>query len=111
MLCFLIVGIQQAEAQNTNKKKATSEFTVNGVCGECERRIESAALIKGVKYAQWNRDAQTIKVIYNPSKVDQAAIEQAISSAGHDTQNNKAMDEAYTSLPDCCRYRDGIAPH
>ncbi len=111
LVCFLFIGINSASAQKVNKKKVTETFEVRGVCSNCEQRIEKAALIKGVKYAQWDRDGQSIKVIYNPSKVDHDAIEKAISAVGHDTQNTKATDEVYNALPECCSYRDGIAPH
>jgi copper chaperone CopZ len=94
-------------ANDTDKKKVTSaEFKVSGICEMCEKRIENAALIKGVRMAEWDKDTQKIKVIYSPEKTDEKAIHQAIAKVGHDTEKVKATDEAYTNLHECCKYRD-----
>jgi copper chaperone CopZ len=100
-------------AENGEKKKKveTLEFEVSGVCGACEKRIEKAALIKGVKMAEWDKQTQKIKVIYSTKKTDEKAIHQAIAKAGHDTKKVKATDEAYAQLNDCCKYRDGVEIH
>lgn len=100
-------------ADNGEKKKKveTLEFEVAGVCGACEKRIEKAALIKGVKMADWDKEKQKIKVIYTTKKTDEKAIHQAIAKAGHDTEKVKATDEAYAQLSDCCKYRDGVEIH
>mgnify|MGYP000368567041 CR=1 FL=1 len=99
-------------AENGEKKKVeTLEFEVSGVCGACEKRIEKAALIKGVKMAAWDKETQKIKVIYATKKTNEKAIHQAIAKAGHDTEKVKATDEAYGELSDCCKYRDGVEIH
>ena len=89
----------------------TIEFKVSGVCEMCEKRIEDAALIKGVKMADWNKEAQKIKVVYRPDKTSEQTIHQAIAKVGHDTEKLKAPAEAYNKLHDCCKYRDGQAVH
>ncbi|KOH46035.1 heavy-metal-associated domain-containing protein [Sunxiuqinia dokdonensis] len=116
ILYFVILGLfltLTAFAENGEKKKKveTLEFEVSGVCGACEKRIEKAALIKGVKMAEWDKHTQKIKVIYSTKKVDENAIHQAIAKAGHDTKKVKATDEAYAQLSDCCKYRDGVEIH
>jgi hypothetical protein len=40
----------------------------------CEERIENAAYIQGVKKADWSQETHLLELIYNSSKVDEAAI-------------------------------------
>lgn len=98
-------------AQDTNSGVVTSEFTVKGVCKMCKSRIEKAALIKGVKFAEWNKEEQQIKVMYKAGKAELEQIKKSIAEAGHDTDSIKASDDAYAKLPDCCAYRDGVGIH
>ena len=98
-------------AQQPLKKIETAEFTVAGVCDMCKERIEEAALIKGVKLVEWNKEAQLLKVIYNTKKTDETTILTAVANAGHDTEKVKAPDAAYQKLPACCAYRDGVEVH
>lgn len=116
-LQILFVGVAMVAsasfsfAQEKPKKLVTTSFEVSGVCGMCEQRIEEAALIKGVKFADWDRTTQQIKVVYKTKKVDLATIQQAIADVGHDTEGIKAADAAYQELPGCCLYRDGVEVH
>jgi mercuric ion binding protein len=98
-------------AVNEKENVKTIEFKVSGVCEMCEKRIEDAALIKGVKMADWNKEAQKIKVVYRPDKTNEQTIHQAIAKAGHDTEKVKAPADAYNKLHDCCKYREGQAVH
>lgn len=111
IITLILVGSMNIGASAQDKKTETAEFKVTGVCGMCKERIENAALIKGVKLAEWDINTQTIKVIYQPKKVTQEEIEKAIAGAGHDTENQKAPEEDYKKLPGCCAYRDGVEVH
>ena len=93
------------------QKTQTSEIKVEGVCGMCKERIETAALIKGVKMATWNKETQMLKVIFKTKNATEEEIQKAIAAVGHDTEKVKASDEAYKKLPDCCAYRDGVKSH
>ncbi len=113
---ILSIGIALFTVTNTvtaqgTKNIQTEIFEVNGVCGMCEKRIEDAAMIKGVKMAEWNKHTQKLKVIYKPEKVNLIDIHKAIAKAGHDTEKVKATDEAYNKLPKCCAYRDSANIH
>ena len=108
-ICFAL--FTQLDAQSKPKKIETCEFTVKGVCNMCEARIEKAALIKGVKMVEWNKDNQSLKVIYATNKVSEKDIHTAIANAGHDTEQVEAPKEVYATLPDCCAYRDGVKAH
>jgi Cu(I)/Ag(I) efflux system membrane fusion protein len=109
-LLFFVIS-PNIHAQKSVKKIETAEFSVQGVCEMCEKRIEKAALISGVMSASWDKDLQKIIVIYKPKKASLDAIKQAIAQAGHDTDSIKAPDEAYGALPGCCAYRDGVKVH
>jgi len=107
-----IAFAQQAKAPTTVDKKATTcTFEVSGVCGMCEERIEEAAVIPGVKFADWNRETHIITVVYKPKKVSEAEIQKAIAAVGHDTPTAKATEAVYDKLPGCCQYRDGVKAH
>ena len=77
----------------------------------CEERIEDAALIKGVKMAEWDLETGQIKVVFVSKKVSEMEIHEAIAGAGHDTDKLNASDKAAGNLPECCRYRDGVQKH
>ena len=80
---------------------------VDGVCGMCEKRIESNCLAtKGIKLADWNKENRMLKVIYNEKKISLEEIHKKIASIGHDTKLETANDEAYSKLDMCCKYRD-----
>ena len=80
---------------------------VDGVCGMCEKRIESSCLAtKGIKLADWNKENRMLKVIFNEKKISLEQIHKKIASIGHDTKLETAPDEAYNNLYMCCKYRD-----
>ena len=43
-------------------------------------------------------------VVFDAAKTDAQKVEIAIATIGHDTQTQKASDEAYNKLPSCCKY-------
>lgn len=98
-------------AQKKTAKSATITFTVSGNCNMCKATIEEAALIKGVKFAEWNKETKIITVVYNPNKTSEDAIHKAIAASGYDTDKVKADKEAYDALPGCCLYKEGDNTH
>lgn len=106
LLFFFATSTQSLQAQKKSKKKvANASFTVNGNCGMCKERIETAVSVKGVKASSWDFETQTLKVIYRPNKIEVETIQQLVADAGHDTELVKATDEAYGKLHACCNYR------
>lgn len=109
ILMISLGSSSNATAQTSKQKKSKSvvcdTIMVRGVCGSCKDRIENAALIKGVKKLNWDKNTQELIVYYKPSKVTTDQIEQEIAKIGHDTKKHKAKDEVYNSLPACCAYR------
>ena len=88
------------------QKVKKESFDVSGVCGSCEKRIEKAALIKGVYEAQWDKHTQKLTVTYKTTKTSSENILRAVAKVGHDNEKFKASDESYAALPACCKYRD-----
>ncbi len=110
VLISLIIATPSLAQEKTNKVK-TVEFKVKGVCKMCKERIENAALIKGVKLAEWNQETDKLKVVFNTKKTNLDEIHKSLADAGHDTDKLKSSDESYKKLPGCCAYRDGVKKH
>lgn len=114
-LCLgLLLAINTSVFAQKEKKESpiiTTEMTVSGVCNMCKKRIEKAALIKGVKMADWDKHTQLLKVVYDSRKTTIEMIHQSVSAYGHDTANAKSPDGVYNELPGCCQYRNGIKVH
>ena len=98
---------QVDSCKQSKSKIQTETFSVEGACDMCKTRIENAALIKGVKSAEWDAKAHTITVIYNSQKVTLQAIHNAIAEVGHKTSLVNPNMEAYNKLPACCAYLKG----
>ena len=100
------LALLSAIGLNGQSKFNTTSIEVDGLCGMCEKRIENAAYIQGVKKADWSQETHLLELIYNSSKVDEAAIIAAINEAGHDVKNQPASDKQYANVHGCCRFRD-----
>ena len=61
MILFFSISFSQTKSQM---------IFVDGVCGMCEKRIESNCLAtKGIKMADWNKENRMLKVIFNEKKI------------------------------------------
>ncbi len=107
--CAMLIISGGLYAQDS--KYRTEEIHVEGVCDQCKARIENAAYIKGVKHCEWIKESHTLKVTYNPEKVELIKIHESVAEAGHSTDKVEANDEAYHKLPKCCAYKDGVQTH
>ncbi|MDP4578246.1 MAG: heavy-metal-associated domain-containing protein [Schleiferiaceae bacterium] len=86
----------------------TSEVTfwVDGVCGMCEKRIETALInTPGVKFADWDKETSQVTVAFNSKKLSEQKLHEILAGVGHDTQKVRAVDGDYAKLPGCCKYR------
>ena len=109
---FLFLTVCSIEIHAQDKKEApftSTSFKVFGVCEQCKDRIETALKIKGVKSADWNIDTKQLALVYNPSVIALAKIENKIVALGHDLVNKKAKNVIYKALPSCCHYRELVA--
>jgi mercuric ion binding protein len=103
----LLVGIWLLVSGSALAQTAEASFWVDGVCGMCEKRIESALLsTPGVKFADWSRETHMVKVAFNPKKLIEQKLHEIVAEAGHDTQKVKANDKAYAKVHSCCKYRE-----
>jgi copper chaperone CopZ len=93
-----------AKAQQTTK---TQTFTVKGNCEDCQKRIENAADIKGVKICTWNADTKVATATFDTTKTSLLKIQEAIAASGYDAGTVKASAKAYSKLPACCKYNEG----
>jgi mercuric ion binding protein len=107
LIIAIILLINNTIAQEKAKKEIKKiTIKVEGNCEQCKKRIENAAYIKGVKNSSWDEKTKNLKLIYRADKVTEEQIQQAIAKSGHETPNVKADQEAYSNLPDCCKYKD-----
>lgn len=82
-----------------------AQFHVAGNCGMCQATIEEAAKsVSGVKTANWNMETKQVQVTYNHENTSLGKIHKAIAGAGYDTEKEKAPQEVYENLPQCCKY-------
>lgn len=104
-MALVVLFAVQSHAQEPTKKTVETSIVVKGACNQCKERIENAAYIKGVKYAEWDKETKKLKLAYRSDKVSLDSIEYSIVKAGHDVGEKKADEEVYHALPACCKYR------
>lgn len=103
MIILLVAVLTFGSASAKTVKKV---INVDGKCETCENRIEETAKsINGVVSADWNIRSKKLAVVFDDKKTNIKKIETKLAGVGHDTQDIKATDKAYNSLPSCCRYR------
>ena len=89
--------------EGTKSQRAT--FTVYGVCGMCETRIEKAINeMEGVFWSDWELETLELTVKYDPNIVTLEQIKEKAAKVGHDTDEVRATEEAYENLHPCCKY-------
>jgi copper chaperone CopZ len=112
ILSIMLVGFTAQSQKVEQNKNAKVSCEVDGVCGMCKKRIETAALkTKGVKFAVWSIKTHKLNLIIDERKTDLAQVQQNILKVGHDIILNEdkkleAKLEAYNSVDPCCKYRE-----
>ena len=102
LFSFWLLVSGTALAQN-----AEATFWVDGVCGMCEKRIESALLnTPGVRFAEWSIETHEVRVAYNTKKLSEQRLHEVVAAAGHDTKKLRAKDADYAKVHACCKYRE-----
>ena len=94
-ICFANIGFAQTK---------TDKIKVAGECGMCKKKIETAAKTAGASYALWNVETKELTVKYASNTSSLAKIEKAVAETGYDTPSQKATEEAYNKLHECCKY-------
>lgn len=74
-------------------------------CSSCSENIEDRIFEnnKGIQHIHINPETNTIQVIYKSSKTTPEAIRTAISLAGYDADDVKAVPASYEKLDGCCK--------
>ena len=109
---LFLIGFSTQSQEVKKKKNAKIAFEVDGVCGMCKKRIETAALkTKGVKFALWSVKTHQLNLIMDERKTEVLTVQQNILKVGHDVFDKdgkkvEATKEAYDSVHPCCKYRD-----
>jgi copper chaperone CopZ len=102
----LFIGLLLLVSGSALAQTSEVRFWVNGVCGMCEKRIESALInSSGVKFADWDIETLQVKVVYNSKKLSEQKLHEIVAEVGHDTQKVRAKDEDYDKVNGCCKYR------
>jgi copper chaperone CopZ len=104
ILFFSTICFFSFQTLNAQTGGMTSKFKVYGNCGMCEKRIEKAAKIKGVTFADWDVDSKMLTIHFDEKKVTPGKVQQAVAAVGHDTDKVRASDKAYAKLHSCCQY-------
>ena len=111
-MSLLLIGISVQSQEIKKNRNLQVTFEVDGVCGMCKKRIETAALkTKGVKFALWNLSSHQLNLIVDERKTTITKIQKNILEVGHDvfgfdSQKIVAPNEAYNAIDPCCKYRD-----
>jgi|SRR5690606_5087103 len=105
IIVLMSVFTISAHAQEKKNKNAKYQIEVKGNCELCKKRIEKASYkVKGVKSADWDIDSKQLSLIIDENKTSINKVENAVATAGHDTENAKATEEDYSNLHACCQY-------
>jgi len=90
---------------NFSAQTKSFKARVEGNCGMCKERIETAAKSdKNVKSAVWNIDKKILTVKYDASKTDKKSVLKSVAEVGHDNEFFRASDKSYDELDSCCQY-------
>ena len=108
---FILIFTLNIYAQEKMSKTDTIKFEVKGNCELCKDRIENAALIKGVKWVEWDKLTDTLTVIYRVDKTKLHDVHKSIAEAGHTTDMVECNIDAYNKLPACCAYMGDAKKH
>ncbi|WP_298782211.1 heavy-metal-associated domain-containing protein [uncultured Polaribacter sp.] len=109
---LLMIGFSTQSQEIKKKKNAKVTFEVDGICGMCKKRIETAALkTRGVKFAIWDVKTHQLNIILDERKTAVSDVQKNILEVGHDVigidkKKLLAEEEAYNSVHPCCKYRD-----
>ncbi len=75
-----------------------------GSCDIAKMKIDSAAKLKGVEKADWNKETKLLTLRYDSTKVSLDNILMNVATAGFDNERYFADDYMYERLPDSCKY-------
>ncbi len=105
VIAVVFFGMTANAQDKVKDKNAKVSFRVDGNCDMCKKRIEKAAFgVPGVKSATWDVSSEQLNLIINEEKANVQDVQKAVAKVGHDTEGEKASEEAYSKLHTCCAY-------
>ena len=82
-LGVILIGFSVHSQEIKKNKNAKEVIKVDGICGMCKKRIETAALkTKGVKFAIWSPETHQLNLIMDERKTDVTTIQKNILKLG-----------------------------
>ncbi len=99
---IVLLSFTVSEAQIKNE--TTETVRIYGKCTICKTAIEKAGNIKKEANVNWDKDTKMATLTYNSANTNQEEILKRIALAGYDSDEFLAPDDAYASLPGCCKY-------
>ena len=105
LVLFLLCMGMSVWAQKQPKTMET-QFWVAGVCGMCEKSVESALDTKGILKADFQLTDNMLTVTYKPTKITEAQIHALLNEVGYDTEKSTCTEEQYARVHGCCKYRE-----
>lgn len=108
LILIALFTLNTAWSQKKESKWKTVDIqtsvTCSDACGDYEDIIEDALnYVKGVKFAEIDRETKIVKVKYNSQKLNVQDLRNAIAEIGYDADGVKANPEATLKLPACCQ--------
>lgn len=90
---------------NFSAQTKTFKAKVEGNCGMCKDRIETAVKAnKNVSSANWSMSKKVLTVSYDASKTDKKSILKSVADVGHDNEMYRTSSKVYEDLEVCCQY-------
>ena len=111
---ILLLAAMLLMAGMVNAKVVEKTYTVRGHCNMCKNRIENTAICTdGVKEAEYDLQAQSLRLVYDSGKTSPKKVLKRIAAIGYDADRFKAPQEVYDALEPCCHYREieGVNEH
>ena len=100
------MNVAMLNAQSSHLK--TEQINVSGNCEMCKSSIEKAGLKKGIAKVTWDSKSKIAELTYDSTKQTSSDILKRIALAGYDNEQFLAPDEAYSKLPECCKYERNL---
>ena len=104
---FLLLQASCKTGASAGAEKATVqtvEILTSAQCDMCKKSIETKLLSTGgVRFASLSMASKKVTVRYHPEKITPDKIRQVITYLGYDADEQKGNQEAYKSLPACCK--------
>ena len=106
-VCLFAAGMASAQTEQLDTLMVKTSITCDHClqCSSCSENIEDRIFEnnKGIQHIHINPETNTIQVIYKSSKTTPEAIRTAISLAGYDADDVKAVPASYEKLDGCCK--------